>query len=309
MGTGEVLDLINGVYRSWQTYCQITDAPDDIKSTLIKANLFRVRLEGWITRIEQAVLNEQQLQTFASDILPHMKAQINTIINEAQLYREEASEGIGKQQLWWSSRKPILESRLANLAENLDEGDRILKQYGPTNGPSTRAGSFYDRTPSSSSSNPDDSSSAESRTRGDFGGSSSSQEPEDGSPHSAYTYTGSCGTGVESDMHSDTASEDSNEAGSSVKERFCPREFFGLFWDVFLEVDPWNIAHLPDNRYDAGTPENSVYKLISYLLVQSTRNQIPDYLALGVQHWLRAGAWNLALVSRTTGLSPIYQYI
>ncbi|KAJ0427159.1 hypothetical protein BJY00DRAFT_9257 [Aspergillus carlsbadensis] len=93
------IGLIQGATLAWQTYCQVADAPNDINTVLTQVELRLVRLQGWITYIQDGFLNEQQLETITS-ILPKLRSEIDKMIKDIQSLKEEATKGFYNKGKW-----------------------------------------------------------------------------------------------------------------------------------------------------------------------------------------------------------------
>ncbi|KAJ5103226.1 hypothetical protein N7532_003755 [Penicillium argentinense] len=126
----EVSNGICGVYDIWQFYCKATDAPADIEDTFAWINIRQTRLQGWITYIEKASLNEEQLLTITTSILPRVKDQIRATINEIEKFRNDTSGNLQKKTEW-AIQKPIMDNRLRALDVILNEGDDLFRRHCP----------------------------------------------------------------------------------------------------------------------------------------------------------------------------------
>jgi hypothetical protein len=311
------------VYDAWQFFCEVTDASAEIEGAFARINIRLARLQGWITYIQQASLNEEQLLTINS-MLPGLKGHIEATRDEIEKFRKDASGSLQKRTGWTISQRHIVENRLRALDVVLNEGDQFFRQRCP---------GFHDMADTSSRDNygtnletpdPGDVPSVDDGNIESLHGSSSSLGPGRSTPPGALEFIDGCQIGTAGSSNpaatpvaSDLSTTFSEGRHRDLGERILPNQFFDGFSKVFTQVHPWKRACLKENLYPQGSHEDSFYKLISCLRALCTLEHVQDHQSSNItrfspQQWLRAGAWYLALVSTTvtryTALLPIMVY-
>ncbi|KAL4920613.1 hypothetical protein BDW62DRAFT_8418 [Aspergillus aurantiobrunneus] len=291
----EVIDGIQGLCSAWILWSDIDDAPEDITSAFVRVNIRLAHFQGWITVIQRADLNEEQLRTINSSVLPGLNSEIRATIDQIETFQKEAGTSLLKKTTWTASQKRIVEKRLQNLDKALNEGDELFRKWDRRYHGMADSSSRDDSGPPTEPPDPDDALSSGGGNIESRDGWSSPRGPgsTDGEEMES---TASSTAPVAPDVRK------SSPEGANIEDedRIRSARFFNEFSNVFDQVEPWECEYLREKQYEPGSHEDSFYKLISSLRARSAVRHVGDTQSdnpagFGLQQWLRAGAWYLAL--------------
>ena len=314
--------MIAGLQAASGAYCKIVDAPGSMIDASIHIKIRLVRFQGWISDIEDGLLNDTQLKTFTEDILPQLKKRIADTSDEITKICE-APETLKKTAEWVSHKEEVMKIRFKAIDQILKQGDLVFRGLRSKMHNCCHDNSRHNPEAASTDDDSGNGSSAESHDEESLDISSSSgssgQSPHDapGSVHESSaddSETNVSGDQTAVDSFSSTTLPISSSGGGLEKDtpaeldqQISVDKFLDGFSEVYKQVDPWARVYLTESRFEAGSHEDFFYRLISTLRAHTTVAGTPDSYpqsgkaALGTpQRWLRAGAWYLALVSITT---------